>query len=107
MKELTGLILDGARKVGEFETATMPDLQGFRDLGRIRLADQYMDVARGHTNQQLTFVFAAQGDGTFVVVDVLGHGMIFDPGSTWCGDRVVELDRARWVRTDEAGSDTN
>lgn len=105
--ELTGLILDGALKVGEFESATGADSNGFRDLCKVRLADQYMDVARGHTNQHLTFVMAAQGDETFVVVDVLGHGMIFDPASTWCGEKTVELDRVRFVTTGGAGSDVN
>jgi len=107
MKELTGLILDGPRKVGDFKNATLPDSHGFRDLHKIRLADRYMDIARGHTNQHLTFVLAAQGEDTFVVVDLLGHGMICDPTTTWCGDSMVELDRATFVTTGGTGSDTN
>ena len=97
---LVGLILDGPRKVGEFESATSPDSQGFRDLKKIRLAGDYMDIARGHTNQHLTFAYAAQAEGTYTVVDVLGHGMIFDPASTWCcSENVVELDVAKFVVT--------
>lgn len=96
---LVGLILDGARKVGEFESATSPDSQGFRDLKKVRLVGEYMDIARGHSNQHLTFAYATQGDDTYMVVDVLGHGMIFDPQSTWCRENVVELDEAKFVVT--------